>query len=113
MKSQTYIFRTLDGREFRLPPGSSVLVGRKVGAADILFSHPGPSRRHSRWVNSGDNCTIECLMNRWWVSVNGRPGPTTGITVKAADLIELVPGLTLIVDVETARDSAETGRDAR
>ena len=51
-------------------------------------------------------------MNRWWVSVNGRPAPTTGVTVKAGDLIELVPGLTLIVGVETAGDSGDTGREA-
>ena len=97
----TYTFRTADGWAFRLPPGSAVMVGRKGGGADIQFSHPPLSRHHSRWVNGSDICTMECLNNRWWVTVNGRPAPTTGITLKAGDLIELVPGLTLTVDVET------------
>lgn len=74
---------------------------------DILFSHPALNRRNSRWVNSGSTCTIECLVNRWWVRVNGRAAPTTRITLRAGDLIELVPGLTLIVDVETTADSGE------
>ena len=104
----TYTFRTPDGWTFGLPSGSSVLVGREGGGADILFSHPAFSRRHSRWVNASDTCTIECLVNRWWVRVNGRAAPTTGITLKSGDLIELVPGLTMIVDVETAGDSASS-----
>src|SRR5271166_5258662 len=41
----TYAFRTPDGRSFRLPPGSSVMVGRQGGGADILFSHRALSRR--------------------------------------------------------------------
>jgi FHA domain len=107
-KGLTYTFRTPDGWAFRLPPGSSFMIGRKGGGADILFSHPALSRRHSRWVNTSDACTIECLVNRWWVRVNGRSAPTTGITLEAGDLIELVPGLALIVDVETASDSARS-----
>ena len=102
----TYVFRTPDGWAFRLSPGSSVLVGPEGGGADILFSHPALSRRQRRWVNFSDTCTIERVVNRWWVRVNGRAAPTTGITLGAGDLIELVPALTMIVDVETAGDSA-------
>jgi hypothetical protein len=100
----TYILRTSDGRAFRVPPGTSVMVGREERAgADILFEDRAISRRHSRWFNSGDTCTVECLVNRWWVKVNGIEAPTTGATLKAGDLVELVPGgPTITVEVETA-----------
>ncbi len=102
----TYILRTSDGRAFRLPPGTSVMVGREKGAgADILFEDRAISRRHSRWFNSGDTCTVECLINRWWVKVNGIEAPTTGVTLKDGDWVELVPGgATITVEVETASE---------
>ena len=104
---RTYSFRTSDGRSFRLPPGAAVVVGRAEGVADILFPHAALSRRHSRLVNSGDACTIECLMNRWWVKVNGRTIPTTGVALQAGDTIELVAGLSLIVGVEAVNGTAD------
>jgi hypothetical protein len=99
----TFTLRISDGREFRLPPGTSVTVGRHQGAgADILFEDRTISRHHSRWFNSGDTCTVECLRNRWWVRVNGVEAPTTGFTLKTGDCVELVPGVTITVEVEIA-----------
>ncbi len=114
MKSHwlTYTFRASDGQSFRLPPGCSVVVGRAPAPefVDISFSHPALNRRNSRWVNSGDTCTVECFVNRWLVRVNGQAAPTSGISLQAGDLIELAPGLTLTVNVESTAGSGEAER---
>jgi hypothetical protein len=77
------------------------MVGPEGGWEDIMFEHPALSQRRSWSFNSGDTCIVECLVNRCWVMVNGISVPTTGITLKAGDLIERVAGVTLVVDVET------------
>jgi FHA domain len=99
----TYWFRTPDGRAFCLPPGTSLLVGRRADTADVAFSdNKFLSRQHCRLVNAGGVCTIESV-SRFWAWINGREAPSNPATLQVGDTIELVPaGLILTVGLEPA-----------
>lgn len=108
LRRSTYTFRSPDGRTFRVPPGTTVIVGRGE-LADVSFSHPSISRRHYRLVNTGDACTILSL-NHLWPRINGRQTPTEVTALKAGDTIHVVPDFTLTVDVEP--DDGDAGDQA-
>ena len=106
----TYWFRTPDGRAFCLPPGTSLVIGRKMETADVAFpDNKFLSRQHCRLVNAGGVCTIES-MSRFWAGINGREAPSNPATLQAGDTIELVPaGVILIVELDPGGPSACPG----
>jgi hypothetical protein len=73
--------------------GLVILLSTSEGLADIVCSDPELARQRSRWVNSGDTCTIECLTNLWWNRINGQPAATAGFTFKTGDTSNSCPVL--------------------
>src|SRR5215831_15539117 len=88
----TAVVRSSDGRfTFLVPPGKSLVLGRRPEDADIAFPMMMTlSRRHARFRNHAKICTIEDVGSRCGIYVNAvsvRMG--SPVALQSGDIIAL------------------------